>query len=193
MKKVVLPFVILLLSSLNTYSQWGAKGGLNYSTITDHSLSKYVLFGHIGGTYEIKLSDNWYIQPELLFTAIGCNLKDDGSVVKDGHVNIYALEVPINLSFRPEISNKLDLIIDFGLYTRYGLFGNKKYNYYEVKKVDESPFDAYNRFDTGFNLGLGLQKNHYYGILGFQRGFSHAEKDIDGVHQVFKLSFGYKF
>jgi hypothetical protein len=192
MKKII-PIVILILYSFNLYSQISIKGGLNYSTITDHSLSKYKFSGHIGGTYDFKLSKKWYFQPELLFTSIGCNLKDDGSVVKDGHINIYALEMPVNLSFRPEISDNLHLLVDFGIYLRYGLFGNKKYNYYDSPKVDESPFNAYNRFDAGLNIGLGLQKNNYYGIFTFQRGLTHAEKGMDGAHQVLHFSLGYRF
>jgi hypothetical protein len=42
-------------------------------------------------------------------------------------------------------------------------------------------------------LGIGLQKKQYYGLITYQRGFSHAEKDIDVYHQVFKFSIGYKF
>lgn len=192
MKKTVLLMVILLVS-LHSHAQWGIKGGLNYSTMTGYTQSKYMLFGHIGGTYETKLSEKWYIQPELLFSAVGCNLKDDGVVLKDGHINIYALELPVNLSFRPYLTEHTKLVFDVGLYARYGLFGNKTYKYYNDPKVDKSPFDSYNRFDTGFNLGIGIQKHQVYSIFGFQRGLSHAEKGVDSYHQVFRLSVGYKF
>lgn len=192
MKKII-PIVILIFYSFNLYSQVGIKGGINYSTITSHSLSKYKFSGHIGGTYDIKFSERWYVQSELLFTSIGCNLKEDGSVVKDGHINIYALEMPISISFRPEISNNLNLLVDLGMYLQYGLFGNKTYNYYNSPKIDKSPFDAYNRFNTGLNFGLGLQRKNYYGIFTFQRGVTHAEKDIDGSHQVIRFSLGYRF
>lgn len=191
MKKII-PILLLFFCSLNAYSQWGIKAGLNYSTITGGSLYDYRFSGHIGGTYDLKLSEKWYFQPELLFTSIGSDLKDDGLVLKGGHVDIYALELPLNFSFRPVIGNDLKLLLDFGLYARLGLFGNKTYKYYESPKVDDSPFDAYNRFDTGINLGVGIQKSHYYGIIAFQRGISHAEKG-GGYHQVFKFSIGYKF
>lgn len=189
----MIPLLLLLLSSFNLYSQWGIKGGVNYSTITDSRLAKYKFSGHIGGTYDIRLAHNWYLQPELLFTSIGCDLKDDGDILKKGHVTIYALELPANLSFRPSIADNTNLLLEFGLYARYGLFGNKTYTYYDLPKVDESPFDAYNRFDTGINLGIGVQKKQYFGILSFQRGLSHASKGSGDYHQLFKFSLGYKF
>lgn len=192
MKKFI-PLIVLLLFSLNSYSQWGVKGGVSMSTITDSNLSKYYLSGQIGGTYDIKLSEHWYLQPELLFTSIGCNLKNDGYVIKDGSIKIYALELPINLSFRPALSDNVNLLIDFGVFARYGIFGNKTYNYHDGPEISQNPFDEYNRFDTGLNIGLGLQKNSYYGIFSFQRGLTHAEKDIEGSHQVLRFSLGYRF
>lgn len=191
--KVYILGILLLFCSFEVDAKWGVKGGLNYSTITGLRLSDYKFSGHIGATYDLKLSNKWYLQPELLFTSIGCNLEDDELILKDGHVKIYALEVPVNLSFRPVIVNDLKLLIDFGLYARYGLFGNKTYKYYEIAKVDNSPFDAYNRFDTGLNLGVGIIWNRYYGIFSFQRGFSSVEKGISSNHQIFKFSLGYKF
>lgn len=195
MKKLFF-LVIVVLFSLNIYSQWGVKGGVNYSTMTDSSIREYMFSGHIGGTYEHQLSDKWYLQPELLFTSIGYNLGNDGLVIKGGHVKIYALELPVNFSFRPMVSKNTNMIVDMGLYIRYGLFGNKTYEFHEyqdIPNVDESPFDAYNRFDTGLNLGLGLQKHQYYGILSFQRGLSRAEKNINTFNQTFRLSLGYRF
>lgn len=192
MRKLI-PLLLVLFCSLNAYPQWGIKGGLNYSNMTGSDVRKYVYGGHIGGTYDLKLSDKWYLQPELLFTSIGCKLEDDGLVLKGGHVNIYALELPVDFSFRPRISNDTKLLLDFGLYARCGLFGNKKYNYHSNPEVSGNPFDAYNRFDTGLNLGLGIQKNRYFGILSFQRGFSYADKGENSYHQGFRLSMGYKF
>lgn len=192
MRKILF-IVTFIFCSFNLYSQWGVKGGFTYSTISNMEISKYKPSAHIGVSYDIKLSDKWYIQPDLLFTSVGCKLKDDGLVLKKGHVYIYALELPVNMSFRPNIANNTNLLIDFGLYARYGLFGNKTYEYYDSPKVDDKPFDAYNRFDIGLNVGLGVQKNRCYGILSFQRGLSHAEKDFGSYHQIFKLSLGYKF
>jgi hypothetical protein len=193
MKKIFIVALFLLLYFVPTYSQWGAQGGVNFSSLTNSSETEILTSFHIGGSYDFKLSNKWYFQPELQFSGIGFNLHDDKFFLKGGHVKIYALELPVNFSFRPTIINDMNLLIDLGLYARCGLFGNKTYEYYESKKVDGSPFDAYNRFDAGLNLGIGLQKKQYYGLISYQRGFFHAEKDIDAYHQVFKFSIGCKF
>lgn len=162
------------------------------STISGLSSTEYMPSGHVGGTYDYKLSEKWYFQPELLFTSTGFNLKEN-LVLKGGQLRIYAIELPLIFSFRPSIGTEKKLLLDFGLYTRYGLFGKKKYDYFDFPSINKSPFDAYNRFETGLNLGLGYQKSKYYGILVFQRGLSKAEKNNEVYHQVIKFSLGYKF
>ena len=194
MKHLITNIVFLLFCfSISTYSQWGVKGGYNSSSITNSNAAKPLSTFHIGCLYDLKLSEKWYLQPEFQIVGIGCSLSDDKLVLRDGHVRIYALEVPVNFSFRPMIRRNEKLLFDLGLYTRYGLFGNKTYEYYQFEKIDQSPFDAYNRFDAGLNLGIGLQKEQYFGFITFQQGLFQAEKDIDGYHQVFKFSVGYRF
>lgn len=194
MKKLVL-ILILLPLSVPLFSQWGIKAGVNNSDLAGHYYDTESVFSfNIGGTYDCQLSGNWYFQPSLLFTSVGFDVKGDGFIIKSGQVRIHALEVPLNLSFRPKIMNDIKLLADFGLYTRYGLFGNKTYEYYsDTPKDDESPFDAYNRFEIGFNLGAGVQVQQYYGMFSFHRGLSNAEKDISFYHKVFRISLGYYF
>lgn len=192
MRKLILLSAVLVFS-LQGYSQWGITAGFDGATITGSPLRNYRYSGHIGSTYDLKLLDKWYFQPALLFTSTGCKLQNDGWVLQGGHVNIYALEIPANFSFRPAIANHTHLLVNCGLYARCGLFGNKKYIYYNDPKVNESPFDAYNRLDTGINLGVGIQVKNYSGLLTFQRGVIHAEKNGNGYNQLFRLGIGYKF
>lgn len=182
----------MILLSLPAFSQWGIVGGVNISKISDSRSVTFMTSGHIGGTYDFKLSKKWYFQPGVLFTSTGFNLKEN-LVLKGGHLRIYALELPLNLSFRPLIVNDIEFLLNFGLYTRYGLFGNKKYDYQNLPSIKGDPFDAYNRFEAGLNLGFGLKKNQYSGLLVFQRGLSEAQKDLEDHHQVIKLSLGYNF
>lgn len=195
--KFLYSFLFFCVFTLPAFSQFGVKGGVNstdlagYNNVTENTVSV-----HLGGTYDYQLSNNWFFQPALLYTTVGFKLKDDKRLIKDGQVKIHALEMPLNFSFRPVINNNAKLLTDLGLYTRYGLFGNKMYEYYpdnHTPKVDESPFDAYNRFDIGVNLGIGLQIQQYYGKLSFHRGLSNAEKEISVYHEVFRVSIGYYF
>lgn len=194
MKKLVLILILFPLSN-PLFSQWGIKGGVSSTDLAGpYYTTESVISLNFGGTYDYQLSDNWYFQPSLLFNTVGFDIGDDNFVIKNGQVRIHALEIPLNLSFRPKILNQAKLLTDFGLYGRYGLFGDLIYEYHsDTPKSDRSPFDAYNRFDMGFNLGIGLQLQQYYGMLSFHRGLSNAEKDIRYYHKVFRINIGYFF
>ncbi len=192
MKKISLLTITLILFSFHSYSQWGIKAGINGSTLSGSVDPSYLISGHLGVTYDVHLSGNWHFQPEFLFTTVGERIKDDGIAMKDSYVKIYAMEAPLNLSYRPTIGNNTKLLFDLGLYMRLGLFGDRVYKYYNSPTIDNSPFDGYNRFDTGLNLGLGLEKKQYYGLISLQRGLSYGDKN-DNYHVVYRLSLGYRF
>lgn len=187
---------LLILSTcyLSVFSQWGIKGGTGITSLSSMSVSKYKAMGHVGATYDFKLSEKWYIQPELTFSTNGTDLKSDGLYLKKGHINTYALELPVALSFRPNISNDINLIFDCGWFIRYAMFGNKKYVYYEHETVSGNPFDAYKRFDTGFTIGAGLAIRQYYGIVSFLGGVTSIDKQNNDVYnRAFRLGLGYRF
>lgn len=188
-------FLILLPLSTPLYSQWGIKGGINSADIKGtYYATEGIVTLNFGVTYDYQLSNNWYFQPSLLFTTVGFNIEESNSVIKNGQVKIHAFEIPFNLSYRPKIYGNTRLITDFGLFGRYGLFGKLTYEYQtEISSVDENPFNVYNRFDMGINLGVGLQIKQYYGIISYHRGLTNAEKDVGYYHEVFRFSLGYFF
>lgn len=195
MKKITF-LLLLLYFPMITFAQWGIKGGGGISSISGSKLFEPRFSGHIGGLYSLQLSNKWYFQPELLFVTTGANLKNDGAVLKDGYIKMYAFEAPLNISYRPCIGHKLNLIFDFGLYIRSAIYGSKKYLYYsdiDPNMVKGSPFDAYNRFDTGFNLGIGIQRSQYFINFTYLRGLSHAAKNMNYYNQSIRISLGYLF
>jgi hypothetical protein len=113
---------------------------------------------------------------------------------------MYGLEIPLNFSFRPKVGRNVKLITDFGTYTRYDLFGNTEYvledlaaNDGSTYTVNKSTYDAYNCFDMGLNLGIGIEYKAYSLIGSCQIGFTEAEDDIMSKHQVFRIGLGYRF
>jgi hypothetical protein len=196
MKTKLVTFLLFIVITTPAFSQWGIKGGLNYSDIAQYQDASYRLGAHLGITFDKALSANWYFQPGLLFTSYGTNLKAIPNFAKSGHVVLYGFEVPLNFSFRPSIGNNLKLLTEVGLYARYGLFGQKKYVYEAVTgagTVNESPFDAYNRFDLGANLGIGIQKGSYSVSAAYLVGLPSAQKGMGLPHQMFRVSLGYQF
>lgn len=201
MRYSLITLYLILISAIPVYSQWGIKGGLDGDWFkspngTDGGPGYNPRMGfHLGGTYDLLLSDKIYLQPELLFTSSGSSIETAFNPPKEigkGFVEIYAIEVPLKLSFRPPIGKQSYFVLDLGLYARYGLFGRSHVTYGSEKTVKESPFKDYKRFDAGFNLGIGFQFNRISTGLMYQQGFSGAEKDGSSPHTSFRLSIGYK-
>lgn len=190
--KYIFVLLVLMLFSFSTFSQWCGVAGFNMSTITGSKGYKYKPSVHVGLTYDFELSKKMYFQPGLLFSSTGAVLKEN-MYFGGGHVKIYAIELPLVFSFRPTVGEGQKLLFDFGFYTRCGLWGNKTYDYYDLPRVDESPFNSFRRFESGLSFGLGIQKNRYSCLLGFQQGFTNAEKSEGFYHQLVKLSLGYRF
>ncbi|MDR0611905.1 MAG: PorT family protein [Dysgonamonadaceae bacterium] len=187
-KKIV--FLLFFCSlPVFVFSQWGIRGGLNFSKFSGSSLDYKTGF-HIGMTYDIALSKKFYFQPGLSFLSWGTGFSSRDVTIKESHVSIYGLELPLTISFRPKISEKMKLIFDTGLYAKYGLFGNYEYS----KTVKGSAFPAYNRFDIGLNLlGVGIEYMQYYINGTCQIGLKDAENDVMSLNQSFRVNLGYQF
>lgn len=186
--------VLIAFNSICAFSQLGVKVGGGVSTMVDGNYYQYRGVGTIGVSYETSIKKHFVFQPEILLSNIGVSLKDDGDYLKGGSVALYGIEIPLNFSYRPSIGNGYKLLIDAGPYLFYGLFGNKKYEYYDQSIVEGNTFDAYNRFNAGVNLGIGLQlPSKYYGTINFQQGLSHITKDNNKYIRTIRLMIGYRF
>ncbi|MDR0748955.1 MAG: outer membrane beta-barrel protein [Tannerellaceae bacterium] len=116
------------------------------------------------------------------------------SYQKKGETHMYAIEAPLIMSFRPRIGNKVKLITDFGLYTRYGLFGKARFDFISGNSYVDDSFDDYRRFDMGLNLGIGVSYLNYALVGTCQLGFTDAEKGpIGPKHQKNRISLIYYF
>ena len=194
MKRKIAALFLILASATPMYSQWGIKGGLNGDWVKPYNDSNPRLGFHLGATYDLLLSDKLYLQPGLLFTTSGENREtafDPNIKSGKGFTEIYALEAPLKLSFRPPVGKQTNLILDLGLYARYGLFGSDHMTYSSEETIKKSPFETYNRPDAGFNLGAGFNFNRIYTGLMYQQGFSNARKSGSSQHTSFRLSIGY--
>ena len=193
MNKKFLFILILCLFSLPSFSQWSIKGGVDYGTMTGDDDINYRFGFHVGAAYDVELSDRLYFQPSLLLSkhSFGFDALWDAL---EGEVDRYVLEVPAVISFRPLLDDEARLMLDAGLYTKLGLWGDREYTLLNHFKSKKSTYDDYNRFDLGLNLGIGVNFRMMYVMLGYQFSFTEAHKDISGTHyQNFRISLGYKF
>ena len=114
------------------------------------------------------------------------------------------LELPINVQFRFNIADNTNLVIATGPYLACGVGGKAKFDgnasvgSVEVngsEKVDTFGDDGldYNRFDAGWNIGLGVEFGQI--LVGFdtQLGFCKI-MDGDAPHNAnIGITVGYKF
>ena len=98
MKKIVLTFLALgAFGFVNAQTaRFGIKGGLNVSTLSgDNNDASPKVGAHMGGLVEIKITNKFAIQPELLFSLQGA--KSEYFYSEPGYS--YSSENKINLSY----------------------------------------------------------------------------------------------
>lgn len=149
------------------------------------------------------------LQPSLFFSQKGAKYSGDykGNIADadaDVKINQLYLELPINVQFRFNIADNTNLVIATGPYLACGVGGKAKFDgnasvgSVEVngsEKVDTFGDDGldYNRFDAGWNIGLGVEFGQI--LVGFdtQLGF-YKIMDGDAPHNAnIGITVGYKF
>ena len=220
MKKVLLSAVaILAFGFANAQDiKYGAKVGLNVATLNgDVEDAKSLIGAHLGGFAEIKLSDKFAFQPELLYSMQGAKTESSYSETDFGYTYIETEETKLKLGYlnlplmaKYFATDKLYLEagpqIGFLVSAKY----DSDYSYVVIDDSDGSIFDSesdstsgdYKDFvksvDFGFNVGLGYEftENMFAGAR-YNLGLSDIN-DVNGSNDkigngVFQLSFGYKF
>jgi hypothetical protein len=128
---LTLVLAIATVSVKAQFIQLGLKAGTNVFKIDGKSFSDEFRFGyHAGGFMQLKLSDKWHLQPELLWNQY--NTKTDtsfGNIYKISNlsdVKLNYLSVPILLSYTPSKFISLQAGPQFGVLMdkNRGLFQN---------------------------------------------------------------------
>ena len=165
MKRVL--FICLVLVSTKGFSQggffkrfeFGLKAGVNYSNFTDASFPTDPLVGfHGGGTVAFKITKNFLIQEEFLFSTQGAKVKK-GSTLEEQDLKLNYISVPVLLKYR----SKIGLYVEAG--PQVGMLASE-----EVKglSVDEfaKKLDLAGVGGIGFQskIGLGIGVRYVYGV-----------------------------
>ncbi|WGH75976.1 porin family protein [Tenacibaculum tangerinum] len=215
MKKNIFIILILFFSisinSQNTKMQFGIKSGINMSKYTPElnventRLADYQrkIGFYIGGYTNIKISQKFKIQPEILFSSQGTkrvfediSLTDsNGELIISGDIeekiSESVISTPITLQYF--INNEFNL--EGGI--QLGYIMNRK------QEITKNPLDSffgnnsqnintnYDKFDLGFNIGLGyevfenmrINTRYFHGLI---------ERDGSIKPSVFSLGIEYK-
>lgn len=207
MKKLVLLSIVLcVVTGINAQIRFGVKAGANYSNLytsgSSQGLNNDQYKGrfsyHFGGVMEYSLSDMFAIQPELMYMNQGANMKNNNSFgMKDGHVTLNSLQLPVNLKASFNTGGKAKLFVYAGPYVGYNIYGKVK------GKIDGATTDQelyskgskMRRWDYGVGVGAGVEVNKFTIGIGNQFGLQDISGSETGKMKAGNLtvSVGYFF
>ena len=181
---------VLFGDKLNTPNiEFGLNVGANLSTVTNYPAAKYKPGLNIGLYFNFKLSDHWYLHPELLFLnqmgSLGINNRD----LPDPQLQHETLETWIDatygtLIFLPRYKLTSQLYFEAGFHGSYLLSAD---DYFLIKPESDSELEyrrharnRMNKIDVGFDVGLGYKFRKGEGVnlsLRYSHGFVNTIKD----------------
>jgi Outer membrane protein beta-barrel domain len=209
--KIIIAFMFLISITQISFSQstidnsslkFGFKGGVNFSNLyTDNVEDNNVLTGFNAGIFaKLALTESLAIQPELLYTTKGSELKYNNAFVNGTSTfRLNYLEVPVLLVVN--LTNNFNL--HAGPYFSYLLDGkatnNAKGTLFDIENNLKN--EDYNKFDTGLsvgvgfdtdNLGFGVRYNYGLQKVGKERSFLGTNYTFpDGKNSVINLYLSY--
>lgn len=220
MKKIITCSALLLLlgftSSVLAQVQFGVKGGLNISTLSnynkhfnDGSLSSVITpkidnkqkFGFNSGLIaQIGVPHtDFFIQPELLFSNLGGKVEEKYKIVVSDmeftnetkhSIHLNYLQIPIYAGYKFDMG-VANLILGAGPYFAYGLWSSDDL-------FDDKEFK---RFDAGISFMAGIELSKFQITAGYDCGVINKAKDkfwdnkksYSLRNRNIKLSLGYFF
>lgn len=209
MKKVVLTAVAVLGFVVSNAQEvkYGAKLGLNMSNFAGDAENTDAKLGfQVGGFAEIKITDKFAVQPELMFSAQGAKSEESYSsggytslsedTQKFNYINIpvmakyYATE-KLYIEAGPQIGFLMSAKSE---YKETVTFGGET----EVTSGSDDVKEFVNSTDFGLGLGLGFNFTENIGAgLRYTSGLSNLAKDAPAGYKVtnsnIALSVSYKF
>ena len=210
MKKKLITTLLLLLVCLSGYSQisWNAKAGVNISNVINSGDVNFKPGYQFGVGMDYYFNDHWGIQPSLLLISKGFKDKGDyyfppfmenSEKLKSYDItdNKVYVELPLLLTYRFNVSEKLKLIFSGGGYIAYGITGKfKNTNTLLDGSKRKDKVDSFSagveKFDTGLAAGAALEYNDKYSI-GLSSDFGLKSTQARFKNRTYGLSFGYRF
>lgn len=184
MKKTIATLILLVLGTGISQAQlleFGVKGGVNFANYTGGNVSgvdfKTITSYHAGMVMELKVFENFAIQPELLYSTQGAELEGLGDQVKN---ELGYLSIPVLAKFYLT-SNELSL--ELGPQASF-----------LVSERNEVDANDTNSFEFGIAGGLSYKITKSIFVSGrYVAGLTEAKKDADVKNSLIQFSVGYMF
>ncbi|MFL9836355.1 porin family protein [Flavobacterium sp. ST-75] len=191
MKKILLSAVALMAFGFASEAQdikFGAKAGLNIADFGGDAETSGSRTGfHVGAVAEFKLTEQFSIQPELLYSMQGAKFETvDGLTVVEEDMKLDYINVPI--------------MAKYYLFEGFSIQAGPQIGFLmSAKAEDEDVKDSFKSIDFALNGGVGYELT--MGVF-FQARYSAGLADINDFggdeaikinNNVISVSVGYKF
>lgn len=211
MKKIILSAVVIFAFGFTNAQtvKFGVKGGVNLANLTGDVQDASMKVGfHAGGLAEIKIAENFAIQPELQFSLEGSKTTDRNSgtgfsrTSEDDlsltYVNLpvmfkyYILTDKLSLEAGPQVGFLASAKRKFDTTTNTGGTIVRTSGSDDVK-------DQFNSVNFGFNAGAGYNfTEHIFTSIRYNLGLADISKNDSNNNSkinnvVVQFSLGYKF
>ena len=215
MKKLFL--TVMSIATFTIYAQdvtFGAKAGLNFANldVTDSNYDSRTSF-HLGITAEFAISDNFSVQPELLYSAQGAkdefsdsDYYGDGSVrySEESILKVDYLQIPImgkyyvSDAFSIEVGPQIGFLLSSKYEGDFTFTDNINGEVLDSGSDNENYKDFTKSVDFGLNFGLGYKLESG---LNFALRYNLGLSDINDIqdstsetkNRVLQLSVGFNF
>ncbi len=216
MKKLFLAGAVALMGVFNVNAQevkFGAKAGLNMSSLKysedvekGNDLKSRIGF-HVGAMAEIKLTDKFAVQPELIYSTQGNKVESKGEFMGASYdtkvkQNLDYINIPVMAKYfimdglSLEVGPQLGILVSSKIITEGDIIVNGVKE--SVSETEDIKKDI-NSIDVGVNAGIGYTMNNLNFGLRYNLGLMDIAKDRESGDKqsvkngVFQFSVGYFF
>ena len=202
MKKLFLTAAVAV-SSLTFAQQFGAKAGMNVSTISDEGFddTKSKVGYYAGVFMNVPVSESFSIQPEVLYNNLGSKVSSTVlGTTYSSTLNLDYVAVPVMFQYKATPQFYLEAGPEFGILVGAKDKGTEKLTVAGTTTTRDYTNDIKDDVN-GFNVGLGIGAGYYFtdniGISArYVAGLSDIVKDNNGdavKNNVFQAGVNFKF
>lgn len=193
-KKLFLTAAVAV-SSLTFAQQFGAKAGMNVSTISDEGFddTKSKVGYYAGVFMNVPVSESFSIQPEVLYNNLGSKVS---GTTYSSTLNLDYVAVPVMFQYKATPQFYLEAGPEFGFLVN----AKHKLDNGSSSTVTELDKEDFNSFNMGVGLGLGFDISKNVGLNArYVAGFSDITKesgpaaDAKNKNNAFQVGLNIKF
>ena len=178
---VIFVFALISMNSRAQLVRFGAKGGVNLSTLNVEDIENEAIIGWQAGIWmNAPLLSAFSIQPELLFTQKGTGQlysSDDSDYEADGRLKLNYIEIPIHLVY--QVFRNVE--IEAGPYAGYLINSNMEASLTtssgSLSLLSDLDREDFENFDLGLSLGGRIMFERIYLGFSYKLGFEQVSKD----------------